>query len=359
MQIISHIIFNEKTSFRSDLYTAIKGALSSYSNICFEEGNLIINNIKEQHGRYFVRFTIEFDNVFSGDDNNIVENIFESISALVPNNSTESGLLKYYDEKQLEINKTFYAKVYDIEMKIREVLFYILWNKYGSKDIYKILSRFGSDFNVDPAKNFKDTFDHQLFYIMFSRYKELTKYQNLNTFLISNNQTNNAKEIFLNKTLGKYDSIDELLIYLKSLWIDDQLHLGLLKELQEYLDAVEKLRNAIAHNRHLEQEIIDNAVPAMDSINRLIVEFWRNDAIHDDQHLKDTITEWFLDNYEDPANGVPYNSSEGGYQYWNGGPFYASDVIAEKFIDIDEEIIEKAVEEVEYECTEWVRKGDY
>lgn len=33
---------------------------------------------------------------------------------------------------------------------------------------------------------------------------------------------------------------------------------------------------------------------------------------------------WFQERYKDPANGVPFNSAEGGYQYVHGGPYDAS-----------------------------------
>ena len=69
--------------------------------------------------------------------------------------------------------------------------------------------------------------------------------------------------------------------------------------------------------------------------------------------------EWFKSEYEDPAQGVPYNGREGGYQYVNGGPYNPIEVLPDKFEGQDEEKIDEAVEELLLEGHEWVRRGDY
>lgn len=61
----------------------------------------------------------------------------------------------------------------------------------------------------------------------------------------------------------------------------------------------------------------------------------------------DTMVEWFHQNYEDPANRLPYESAEGGYQWINGGPYDAREEIEGQFPNVAEDLIEAAVEEVE------------
>jgi len=74
----------------------------------------------------------------------------------------------------------------------------------------------------------------------------------------------------------------------------------------------------------------------------------------------DQMAEWFLENYEDPSNSVPYESAEGGYQYMNGGPYYAAEVLRENFPDADEASIQKAAAAVSEEGgPDWVRREDY
>jgi hypothetical protein len=66
------------------------------------------------------------------------------------------------------------------------------------------------------------------------------------------------------------------------------------------------------------------------------------------------ITDWFLANFEDPANSTPYETAEGGYQYIWGGPYDARDVIENVFADTaSEEMIAAAVEFLERTGHEW------
>ena len=78
-------------------------------------------------------------------------------------------------------------------------------------------------------------------------------------------------------------------------------------------------------------------------------------------HIKAAeMAEWFLENYEDPAQGVPYDSGEGGYQYIFGGPYDPYDVLFDNFPDASEEEIEKAISIINrFGGYEWVRKGEY
>ncbi|WP_157094227.1 hypothetical protein [Brucella pseudogrignonensis] len=40
---------------------------------------------------------------------------------------------------------------------------------------------------------------------------------------------------------------------------------------------------------------------------------------------------WFFENYEDPANSLPYSSGDGGYQWINGGPYTPLEALQEEF----------------------------
>lgn len=66
------------------------------------------------------------------------------------------------------------------------------------------------------------------------------------------------------------------------------------------------------------------------------------------EEAAELIRDWFLENFEDPANMTPYESREGGYQYIWGGPYDARDVVSDIFADVvSDEIIEAAVSEIE------------
>ncbi len=72
------------------------------------------------------------------------------------------------------------------------------------------------------------------------------------------------------------------------------------------------------------------------------------------------MAKWFLEHYQDPVHGVPYNGREGGYQYVNGGPYDASEQIQKHFPNAEVTDVEKAVEEIESDgITEWVKAREY
>ncbi|WP_022693310.1 hypothetical protein [Ponticaulis koreensis] len=65
------------------------------------------------------------------------------------------------------------------------------------------------------------------------------------------------------------------------------------------------------------------------------------------------MVQWFLFNYEDPANSTPRD--EGDYFYIWGGPYYAGDIIPQTFLDdVDEDEVDNAVAEIEAIGHIWV-----
>ncbi|MEO8592699.1 MAG: DUF262 domain-containing protein [Candidatus Solibacter sp.] len=75
--------------------------------------------------------------------------------------------------------------------------------------------------------------------------------------------------------------------------------------------------------------------------------------------IVDRMIRWFFENYEDPANGVPYESAEGGYQYIAGGPYDAEEVLSEEFDDLPDLLIEAALQRIHSSGWEWVKIGQY
>lgn len=65
----------------------------------------------------------------------------------------------------------------------------------------------------------------------------------------------------------------------------------------------------------------------------------------------EAMKDWFLENFEDPAQNTPHDSGEGGYQYIWGGPYDASDEISSAFPDAEEDEIEEAVDAVQDDGT--------
>ena len=68
---------------------------------------------------------------------------------------------------------------------------------------------------------------------------------------------------------------------------------------------------------------------------------------------------WFSNNYEDPAQHVPYETREGGYQYYSGGPYDALDELSQEYPDAHPDDIEEAAGMLEELGGEWVKIGQY
>jgi len=67
---------------------------------------------------------------------------------------------------------------------------------------------------------------------------------------------------------------------------------------------------------------------------------------------------WWRKHYKDAADGVPYDSGEGGYQYVNGGPEDPMEVLQEEFPNADFDDVEALATKLDTECP-WVKEEDY
>ena len=86
--------------------------------------------------------------------------------------------------------------------------------------------------------------------------------------------------------------------------------------------------------------------------NRTIKKSDLSKETHDIQ--LDVMKTWFFANFEDPANRTPYDSSEGGYQWIWGGPYFASDELMGEFFNVvPDELIEDLASELNFMCCQW------
>lgn len=128
--------------------------------------------------------------------------------------------------------------------------------------------------------------------------------------------------------------------------------IGLLSERQWHqLQALSDTRDALAHGLVPGRPLTDDDV----SLVVALVNTFVAAAYLDPQD----VVSWFRERYKDPADGVPYNSREGGYLYVNGGPYEASDILAEAFENAPPPVIEVALEELDAESSEWVGVDEY
>jgi hypothetical protein len=75
----------------------------------------------------------------------------------------------------------------------------------------------------------------------------------------------------------------------------------------------------------------------------------------DRDYAIDAMRRWFFENYEDPAQHMPYESREGGYQYIWGGPFDVEEVIRDNFEGhVPEDWLIEAIANIQRDGYEWV-----
>lgn len=75
----------------------------------------------------------------------------------------------------------------------------------------------------------------------------------------------------------------------------------------------------------------------------------------DDDAVVDAMVGWFQENFEDPAMETPY---EGEYIYIWGGPYDASEELYDAFPDAGEDLIARAVDEIQADGTfDWAPAG--
>lgn len=133
---------------------------------------------------------------------------------------------------------------------------------------------------------------------------------------------------------------------------------NLIVEIQRREDKIRKVRNELAQVRVLQASADRLVFSSIHDVGHRTIRdmMEEDDSIQEYLDREDRFTprpevpmvdntvEWFLENYKDPANGVPY---EGEYIYVYGGPYHAEEVLPEHFPDADEVDIENAVEEIE------------
>lgn len=79
------------------------------------------------------------------------------------------------------------------------------------------------------------------------------------------------------------------------------------------------------------------------------------------ENKKDEIKKWFFENYDDPANLLPYESKEGGYFYIWGGPYSTDEIIYDNFGgELPEALLQDIIEEIEndYGDIQWSAKPE-
>lgn len=181
------------------------------------------------------------------------------------------SIIKTEDSIFQKMSLEYYEKITSLEMKMRNVLNYILIydDRRITSDLFK---EFGIKVAEDlSAEKIKKNYENGLFYILFKDYKSFLDIEPLNsndlTKLLQNYQINTFQE-FKEKLRRK---------------INEDRHLSFLASVEKQFTQLDNIRNSIMHIHSLSEGEIKNFEKNMNdtqfdkSLFTLIDQFWTNE----------------------------------------------------------------------------------
>ena len=181
-----------------------------------------------------------------------------------------SHVARFHSPAQLRHHEGLYRDIYEIEMRLREVLTFIFLDKsparpYGFLDGNAIKLQ-GDKSNQSP-EYLKAHDENQLFHILFDDYDDL-------------NQNPVAKPTDLLPLIRTSISFDKLREAVSEAPIKPGKHADFLLALSELVPTIEAVRNAIAHNRDLSIRARENYDLVRPRLNKAIDDFWASEVDH-------------------------------------------------------------------------------
>lgn len=172
---------------------------------------------------------------------NNVEEIIQSFSEKINLLNNCISLVKFNDDT-LKLNHVkIYERLFNIEMKLREIFSFIFIETYG-QDYYNLIREINVTTQKDlpkkeyeRTKHLKNRFENEFFYLLFSDYKELHKLKEMR-------HDDLVEVINLSRDFKEFKES----ILLRGI---KKEYLPFIEESEEILSKLEKIRNCIAHNR--------------------------------------------------------------------------------------------------------------
>jgi len=170
-------------------------------------------------------------------------------------------ILKFSDDFLKDKLNTLQKELFDLEMRIREILSLIFLSRYPDKP-----HNFLEDFNVRKERGTEERqikfFENELFFISFSEYLDLI---------------NKQKDIDINelsKKIIENENFQELKESLLLRGITNQDHKQFMEGVKILFESLIKIRNCVAHNRNPSETELENFERAKKELREKIQEFW-------------------------------------------------------------------------------------
>ncbi|EKF86842.1 hypothetical protein [Methanobacterium formicicum] len=239
----------------------------------------------------FLCFKIDLDEELDEDLNDdLIDEVISSFNDELKSNEIEA-IFKYYDNDLGNELKKYHSKIFEIEMKIREVISFILIDTYGNDfyDLFKEINIGKFQYpkkrmvkveyeqnvlksNESMRKDYLSTFfENESFYLNFGQYQKLL-------------QTKTLQQGDLFKIARFSNTYEDFQKNIVDRGIKEDLYIEFLEDVKLLLDDIEPLRNCIAHNRTLTESESGKLTDIHKELNKKIEVF--NNALEKEGILK-------------------------------------------------------------------------
>ena len=208
--------------------------------------------------KFIAGFSLEIDDTFK----EIIKEFGDSL-----NDDENIGVVfKYFDEPMLREHKNYAEEIFEIEMKLREIISFIFIDTYKG-EYYNLLKEINVktqplNGNNKPDENyFKSHFENEFFFLLFSDYIRLNELKKIDQ--------NELMEMIINS-----NDYDELKHSIQNRGIIKEEYNDLIASIKQNLKSIEDMRNCIAHNRSFTDSILENYQQAKANLNNIINRFW-------------------------------------------------------------------------------------
>lgn len=191
---------------------------------------------------------------------------------LLKNAMIESGMvkcaIKLQDSSRLEEYTLYYQQIAILEMRLREVLSFILSDclnggYYQLMSGQKPIPLLKGVVESEKENELKARGENELFYLTFNQYKQIVVPDYVNAGYL--------KDMIIRL------SGDELKTGLNHLKVFDcEAYRDFLASIREDLSSLEQFRNCIAHNRKYSDEEWGNYIKASENLDKAISRFWES-----------------------------------------------------------------------------------
>lgn len=226
--------------------------------------------------------------------------------ALADNTDFVESILRYRNDNILEEINKYHPEIFELEMRLREAINYILIYNLKHHGVNNVLSEFKEmrPFinNKKPETRdlrFKNYFENEIFHVVVHDYKNLTKPIERDLPAIK-------------EKISTVTDINDLKFWLKQA-VDYSIlnteHKVFIENIQTRLNPIEDLRNDIMHNRRVSDDNRTNYDKAKIQMDNWLIDFWAQEKARDFTNETSSIISYLLDQvFDNPI--FEYDNSE-------------------------------------------------